>query len=198
MKDTKTAILEKSLELFSNRNYDAVSMSEICDATGLTKGAIYHYFKSKTDIYTAAIDFLVDKILSKLTCDCGQIGYFEFVKQGIKLIETRNGIELQPTNVSFPLKCVFMLYGAHRFYPDFEKVGEKVYLAHIALWERVLNYSINAGELPKSIDTANMARISQSISAGIFSKALLKYSQNEILIDLENQYMALYKLMKQQ
>lgn len=198
MKDTKSIILDKSLELFANRNYDAVSMNELCEATGLTKGAIYHYFKSKTEVYTASIDYYVEKILDELNCHNEPIGYADFINKGMSFYKAHHSQEMQTSNISFPMKCVFMLYGAHRFYPDFEKIGKKVYQAHINLWTNVLSYSVTTGEISGDIDVVNMARICQSISAGIFSKALLKYSHEKIHEDLESQYMALYDLMKKE
>lgn len=196
MKETKSIILEKSLELFANRNYDAVSMSELCNATGLTKGAIYHYFTSKSDIYKASIDYLVDKILGELNCDCDPLSFGEFIEKGMDYLQVKGNSDMHSANISFPIKCVFMLYGAHRFYPNFEAIGEKVYNAHIQLWLKVINHSIEIGDISNNIDVMNMARICQSISAGIFSKALLKHPQEKILEDLKSQYMALYELMK--
>lgn len=44
---TKEKILVKSGILFNTQGYKATSISDITDATGLTKGAIYRHFKSK-------------------------------------------------------------------------------------------------------------------------------------------------------
>jgi TetR/AcrR family transcriptional repressor of nem operon len=44
---TREKILKKSGVLFNTQGYKATSISDITDATGLTKGAIYRHFKSK-------------------------------------------------------------------------------------------------------------------------------------------------------
>jgi len=44
---TKQTILKKSGILFNTQGYKATSISNITDATGLTKGAIYRHFTSK-------------------------------------------------------------------------------------------------------------------------------------------------------
>ena len=49
--DTKEKILLASLELFSKDGYEAVSVSMIADALGITKGALYRHYKSKRDIF---------------------------------------------------------------------------------------------------------------------------------------------------
>jgi len=55
--ETRELILEVSLKLFSEKGYNEVKMQDIVDALGgLTKGAIYHHFKNKEDIFDALLD----------------------------------------------------------------------------------------------------------------------------------------------
>lgn len=48
--DTKEKILQTSLELFSRKGYEAVSVSDISGELGITKGALYKHYESKRDI----------------------------------------------------------------------------------------------------------------------------------------------------
>lgn len=47
---TRELILEKAFELFKEKGYEAVVMQDIIDATGFSRGAVYHHFKNKNDI----------------------------------------------------------------------------------------------------------------------------------------------------
>jgi TetR/AcrR family transcriptional regulator, transcriptional repressor for nem operon len=47
---TREKILKKSGVLFNTKGYKATSISEITDATGFTKGAIYRHFGSKAEL----------------------------------------------------------------------------------------------------------------------------------------------------
>ena len=51
MGDTKEAILTTALQLFAGNGYEAVSVSEIAGALGMTKGALYKHYKNKQDIF---------------------------------------------------------------------------------------------------------------------------------------------------
>ena len=51
-------ILESAQELFLNKNYADVTMSDIAEAAQVTKGALYHHFTSKEELYQAMM--LVD------------------------------------------------------------------------------------------------------------------------------------------
>ena len=48
---TKEDILTVALHLFANNGYEAVSVSQIAGALGMTKGALYRHYKNKRDIF---------------------------------------------------------------------------------------------------------------------------------------------------
>ena len=51
MADTKERMLQTALELFAQKGYEAVSVSDIAGTLGLTKGALYRHFDSKRAIF---------------------------------------------------------------------------------------------------------------------------------------------------
>lgn len=57
--DTRRAIFQHAMRLINERGYDAVSMSDIAQAAGLTKATLYYHFPSKADLLTSgALDML--------------------------------------------------------------------------------------------------------------------------------------------
>lgn len=55
--DTKEKIIEVASYLFFTKGYESTKISEIIDSLdGLTKGAVYHHFKSKEDIFNAVVE----------------------------------------------------------------------------------------------------------------------------------------------
>jgi len=56
--NTKNLILKESANLFNTQGYKATSISDITKATGLTKGAIYRHFESKSDLEQQALGSL--------------------------------------------------------------------------------------------------------------------------------------------
>ncbi len=55
-----TELMRVSVELFAKQGYAQTSVQQIVDAAGVTKGALYHYFKSKDDL----LFDIYDRILS--------------------------------------------------------------------------------------------------------------------------------------
>jgi len=44
VEELKTQIIEKSLEIFANKDYDAINMKDISDAIGISRGPLYYHF----------------------------------------------------------------------------------------------------------------------------------------------------------
>jgi|SRR5579863_145257 len=57
-------ILEAAKNLFHLRGYSNTSIDDIVSASGLTKGSVYHYFSSKEELGTAAVEELISDWLS--------------------------------------------------------------------------------------------------------------------------------------
>lgn len=49
--ETERKILEVSRRLFQTKGYEHTTIQDIVDALGMSKGAVYHHFKSKEAIY---------------------------------------------------------------------------------------------------------------------------------------------------
>jgi len=71
--ETINQILTVALNLFMQKGYEQTSIQDIINELGgLTKGAIYHHFKSKEEIWQAVIDHAfkgVDEMLSGIRDD---------------------------------------------------------------------------------------------------------------------------------
>lgn len=54
-------ILQKALGLFSEKGYDATSVREICEAAGITKPTLYHFYGSKEGVYRAIVEGALER-----------------------------------------------------------------------------------------------------------------------------------------
>ena len=60
--ETKQLILNVAKKLFFEKGYDNTTINDIiAGLSGLTKGVIYHHFKSKEDIFKQIIDNMIDQ-----------------------------------------------------------------------------------------------------------------------------------------
>ncbi|GAB6275750.1 MAG: TetR family transcriptional regulator [Rectinema sp.] len=60
--DTRQALIDSAVTLFSTKWYGTVSVAEICRSAGLSNGAFYRHFKNKEEIFCAILDHVVGQI----------------------------------------------------------------------------------------------------------------------------------------
>lgn len=53
---TRATLLKTALNLFSSKGYAATSIDDISQASKLTRGALYHHFQSKADLYNTLVE----------------------------------------------------------------------------------------------------------------------------------------------
>ncbi|MBP2643332.1 MAG: ttgR [Firmicutes bacterium] len=61
----KDEIIKVALRLFLSRGYRYVSLNDIAEELGITKGGIYHYFSSKEELLRQAAEFFFENIKAK-------------------------------------------------------------------------------------------------------------------------------------
>lgn len=64
--DNRQQILQRALELFAERGYDAVGVQEICAAAGVSKPTLYHYFGNKHGLLEALVRERSGALLGRL------------------------------------------------------------------------------------------------------------------------------------
>jgi AcrR family transcriptional regulator len=63
---TRQQILQTARRLFNSRGYDATSLQMIADELGLTKAAVYYYFRAKADIRHELVRSELDRLQTLL------------------------------------------------------------------------------------------------------------------------------------
>ena len=59
---TRDRLIAAGREVFGDRGYDATSIAEILTTAGVAKGALYHHFATKADLFDAVLDRVVQEI----------------------------------------------------------------------------------------------------------------------------------------
>lgn len=89
--ETVRRILDTAERLFIEKGYERASLQDILDETGLSKGAVYHHFASKEDIFYSVCDRIGQRngeILSQVRDDPAL--------NGLEKLRTMFKVSLQP------------------------------------------------------------------------------------------------------
>ncbi|MFI7277853.1 TetR/AcrR family transcriptional regulator [Streptomyces sp. NPDC049879] len=59
---TRRVLLREGRRLFADHGYAAVSLAQITEAAGVTKGALYHHFAGKAELFHAVLTAVQDEV----------------------------------------------------------------------------------------------------------------------------------------
>jgi AcrR family transcriptional regulator len=63
---TRAALIDAARALFAERGYAAVPAEEIVRAAGVTRGALYHHFQDKKDLFRAVHESLEEELVARI------------------------------------------------------------------------------------------------------------------------------------
>jgi len=82
---TRAELLRVARELFAARGYAAVGTEEIVRAAHVTRGALYHHFADKRDLFRAVHAQLADELLASIVAQtAGSADAWEALTRGIQ------------------------------------------------------------------------------------------------------------------
>jgi TetR/AcrR family transcriptional repressor of nem operon len=130
---TREKILDSAGRLFSRNGYEAVSIDDLMNDAGLTRGAFYNYFASKSDVYAAAIvHTALNSPLSKERVDgTSRPAWFMNILNGYL---NREHVEDKPS----PCPLAFLVTDVANRDPAVRSTYTRVYTNLLALFESQL------------------------------------------------------------
>ena len=66
VEDTRRGLLDAARALFTERGYQATATEEIVHRAGLTRGALYHHFRDKADLFESVFDEVAGEVSGSL------------------------------------------------------------------------------------------------------------------------------------
>src|SRR3954447_13686649 len=66
---TRAALIAAGRELFADRGYATVSTEEIVREAGLTRGALYHHFAGKRELFEAVYEQIEGEVTERIAAD---------------------------------------------------------------------------------------------------------------------------------
>lgn len=74
---TRQYIIERTAPLFNKKGFDGTTLSDLTEATGLTKGALYGNFRDKEEISQAAFRYTIAKMREQVRQELGAARSFK-------------------------------------------------------------------------------------------------------------------------
>lgn len=137
---TREHILECSYSLFAQRGFNNVTMKDICDITGLSRGGLYSHFSSTGELFEA----LLEKMNAKTV-----MNFHEEIEKGVSArVILEGALELMEEEMNHPedsMSLAMYEYAASEQngrMDHFNQIGEEK-------WTALIEYGISTGEFHK-------------------------------------------------
>src|SRR5215813_9009848 len=173
-------ILEAARKVFAKKGFNDATVDDIADQAGVAKGTVYLYYRSKREIYFAALKFgieqmyaaLVDELQSRSTTEqklraliAAKLAYFDENRDFFKIFYSELG--------KFPIHPGAIV-------AEFKRL----YLEQARLVESILKEGVRKKTL-RSVPTEQAALAISDIIRGVVTNRLLGWSKSTISQDVE-------------
>lgn len=154
----KDRIIHESLRQFSSKGFMSTSISDILESVGTSKGGLYNHFKSKEELFFAALSE-ARKIWRQRTLS--GLERWERPLDKLKQILENYRDQYLADSENFPGGCVFVALAVelHDQQPHLAQEVNEGFERFKGLIKRLLDQEQAAGNLKKGIDTGMAAEV---------------------------------------
>ena len=201
MKNTREDILNVSLGLFLQNGFNEVTMREIVEKTGMSKGAIYHYFTSKEQLFLEVID---KTLFSAVGIEYGKFStdsLYQFYHDYLNHFHDYNNQFLanSENNISSDqrMNYIALILDALKRIPQFhEKLMESRQL-ELNAWENIVCIARAKGEINSLMDDVQIAEMFVYSADGLgITSIFLKWKSGKPRYKLTDLWDSYYELIK--
>lgn len=166
--ETIRQIMAAAIHLFSHSGYDSASVADICAKAGVSKGAFYHHFPSKQELFLVIVDQWLQGIDIRLFSSRGKN---ETVPQSITRMAKTLGFVFQAASGQLPMFMEFMVQASR---------DQAVWDATIAPYRRyqqqfasLLEQGKKEGSIKPDVDVKTVSWSLLSLATGILLQGVV-------------------------
>lgn len=201
MHDTKEHIILVSSELFLQSSFKEVTMQEIVQKTGLSKGAFYHYFKSKEQLFMEVLEYFFSHVFVHKYETYSRVSFYDFYHDYANAVKEmgknyRDKMR-EKEDTFFNMNHFTLIFDALKLFPDFRTQITSGLKQELEIWKSVICEARTKGEISTSMSDEEIALTYISLSDGIAMHMIVKgLDINEIKDMFLNLWNKFYELIK--
>lgn len=189
---TRERILSTSFDLFSLQGFEATGVALICERAEISKGAFYHHFPSKKDVFITLIEEWVLNIQAQFS----QIktNSIPIPDQFRAMVPALSAIFIEADQI--PIFLEFWLQAMRD--PEIAQRTIKPYFSFVSLFEKMFEKGIAEGSIDPTSDPHLSMRLMIGFSLGLIMESMIEpkkedwklvsqYSLERILQGLEKE-----------
>jgi AcrR family transcriptional regulator len=174
MNDSKEHIITVASKLFLQKNFKEVTMKEIVDKTGLSKGAFYHYFESKEQLFLEVLDYIFTNIMIHFYNKYSKESFYKFYHDyadGSKVLFTNYFDKFKDgeneNESEFKMNYFSLAFDALKLFPEFRDKMTISFQQELEIWQGCIKNAREKGEIRSTMTDEQIAQIFIFLGDGV-------------------------------
>jgi TetR/AcrR family transcriptional repressor of nem operon len=200
MNVSKEHILISSLTLFLKKGFKEVTMKEIVDTTGMSKGAFYHYFSSKEQVFSEVIDYFFFKTMTTdfapFSRDSLKAFYTDILGDYVKNRKASASLVPASRDNELSNNYFYLIFDAMRLLPDFKEKLARQQKQELVMWTEVAAKALNNGEIRTRLTAEQVSKMFINLGDGTHLSLILGKMRDHVENELQVLWDGLYESLK--
>ena len=188
MNDSKEHIITVACKLFLQKSFKEVTMKEIVEKTGLSRGAFYHYFESKEQLFLEVLDFFFTNVMKHGYEYYSRNSFYEFYHDYANEVRSFGNTYLDKfkgdeSEGELTMNYFTLAFDALKLFPEFRKkmlVGMK---EELSIWLEIIKSAREKGEIISPMTDEEIAQTFIYLSDGVAMHMIMRGTKIEDMID---------------
>jgi TetR/AcrR family transcriptional repressor of nem operon len=168
MNDSREQILNVAFDLFLQKSYNEVSIQDIVDKVGMTKGAFYYFFKSKEVLFSE----IFTRFIAAMELDYSRFSHdslYQFFHDYLDSMSHKADSEIKLSVNSY-----FFVFDTLKQFPNFQGELKRLIQWKQEAWTKIVRIAREKGEIKSPMSDEQIAEIFIFISDGVEIRSLME------------------------
>jgi len=200
MNSSKEHIITIASRLFLQKSFKEVTMKDIVEKTGLSKGAFYHYFESKEQLFLEVLDFFFSNVMIHAYDMYSKGSFYRFYHDyanevtaySKKYVEKFKG---EYSDHELSINYFTLAFDALKLFPEFREKMVDEMKKEMDIWTGVIRNAREQGEIKSSMSDEQLARTFISLGDGVAMHLIIKGTS---IVDMVSPFLELWDKLYEQ
>jgi AcrR family transcriptional regulator len=165
--ETRSHLLEAAAVCFGQQGYNAASVAEICHQAGVSKGAFYHHFSSKHELFLQLMDSWLVELNERL--DGARVGAVTVPEALMSMVEGAEPV-FQMADQYIPIFVEFNIQASRD--PAVWSAAMEPHRRYHTFFAELFEAGVAEGSLNR-IDSAVASRVLVSLALGLLLQGMI-------------------------
>lgn len=187
MSDSRDHIISVACRLFLRKSYKEVTMKELVQSTGLSKGAFYHYFESKEQLFGEVLNYFFTSVLRHAYENYSRESFYKFYHDYANEVKrfTEKYVPMlkeNETDGEFSINYFTLAFDALKLFPEFRSLMIDGQHRELKIWTDVIRDARINGEIKTTMTDEELAQIFIFTGDGIAMHMVLEGANAEEMV----------------